>query len=62
MSQKKVFQKPTLAYTSNPDYRKPPKIANPVSNLLHCMNGIYSSLNFIKTSIYAENSHVQRVK
>ncbi|XP_045539840.1 DNA-directed RNA polymerase I subunit RPA2 [Papilio machaon] len=29
MSQKKVLQKPSLSYTSHPDYRRPPKIANP---------------------------------
>ncbi|XP_013141765.1 PREDICTED: DNA-directed RNA polymerase I subunit RPA2 [Papilio polytes] len=29
MNQKKVLQKPSLSYTSHPDYRKPPKIANP---------------------------------
>ncbi|XP_028028172.1 DNA-directed RNA polymerase I subunit RPA2 [Bombyx mandarina] len=29
MNPKKLAQNPSLAYTSHPDYRKPPKIANP---------------------------------
>lgn len=31
MDPKKILQKPSLAYTSNPNYRKPPKTPNPVS-------------------------------
>ncbi|XP_026322835.1 DNA-directed RNA polymerase I subunit RPA2 [Hyposmocoma kahamanoa] len=45
MSQKKVLQKPTLAYTSNPDYRKPPKTANPY---LQCLGAPHiDSFNYM---------------
>lgn len=62
MSQKKVLQKPSLTYTSNPDYRKPPKTANPVSNLFHCLYGVYSSFYCSKTSVNSEYSLLQRFK
>lgn len=31
MDPKKILHEPSLKYTSNPDYRRPPKTANPVS-------------------------------
>lgn len=31
MNTKKIAQNPSLAYTSNPSYRNPPKTPNPVS-------------------------------
>ncbi|XP_038219535.1 DNA-directed RNA polymerase I subunit RPA2 isoform X1 [Zerene cesonia] len=45
--QKKILQKPSLAYTSNPDFSKPPKIANPY---LQCLGTPHiDSFNYMLT-------------
>nr|XP_049705176.1 DNA-directed RNA polymerase I subunit RPA2 [Helicoverpa armigera] len=45
MNQKKIAKNPSLAYTSNPDYRKPPKIANPY---LQCLGAPHiDSFNYM---------------
>ncbi|KAJ2941561.1 hypothetical protein O0L34_g14613 [Tuta absoluta] len=47
MNQKKVAKNPSLAYTSHPDYRKPPKIANPH---LQCLGAPHiDSFNYMVT-------------
>lgn len=45
MDLKKIANNPSLAYTSNPDYRKPPKIANPY---LQCLGSPHiDSFNYM---------------
>ncbi|KAI8429800.1 hypothetical protein MSG28_000328 [Choristoneura fumiferana] len=47
MNSKKLKQNPSLAYTSHPDYRKPPQIANPH---LQCLGAPHiDSFNFMAT-------------
>ncbi|XP_047526041.1 DNA-directed RNA polymerase I subunit RPA2 [Pieris napi] len=46
-NQKKLLQQPTLAYTSNPDFSRPPKIANPY---LQCLGAPHiDSFNYMLT-------------
>ncbi|XP_072933735.1 DNA-directed RNA polymerase I subunit RPA2 [Epargyreus clarus] len=45
MDPKKILKNPSLAYTSNPDYRKPPKTANPY---LQCLGAPHiDSFNYM---------------
>ncbi|XP_026729153.1 DNA-directed RNA polymerase I subunit RPA2 [Trichoplusia ni] len=45
MNSKKIAKNPSLAYTSHPDYRKPPKIANPY---LQCLGAPHiDSFNYM---------------
>ncbi|KAF9823572.1 hypothetical protein SFRURICE_011878 [Spodoptera frugiperda] len=45
MNPKKIAKNPSLAYTSHPDYRKPPKIANPY---LQCLGAPHiDSFNYM---------------
>ncbi|XP_049880530.1 DNA-directed RNA polymerase I subunit RPA2 [Pectinophora gossypiella] len=47
MNQKKLLEQPSLSYTSHPDYRKPPKIANPY---LQCLGAPHiDSFNYMVT-------------
>lgn len=47
MDPKKILQRPSLAYTSNPNFSKPPKTPNPVSNVYLYQNGYFLTIQHI---------------